>query len=157
MTALYILGALLLVLLAVVLLAPLVEEEEGDVALEDLPLRERREAALEALREIEFEYATEKLPEDDYRRLRARYGRVALEAREALEERGSLPAGAGEARAGASGREAGARPGDDAAAGDGTDAEGGAGAGRKPCVSCETSMRADARFCPRCGARQEGA
>lgn len=85
MTALYVLGALLLVLLAAAVLSPLVEPEPPEGEIHDLPPRQRREAALEALRELRFEYESGKLPEEEYRELKARYGRIALDARHELE------------------------------------------------------------------------
>lgn len=89
MTALYLLGALLLVLLVGVVLAPLLEREPPDEPIEELPPEERREAAVEALGEIEFEYRTDKLPEEEYRRLRTYYGRLALAAEDEIEVDGA--------------------------------------------------------------------
>lgn len=92
MIALYLLGAVLILLVTAALLAPLFVDRQPDVELEDLPPSERREAALEALREVEFEHDTGKLPDREYERLRALFGRTALEA----EEEGA--SGAGDAR-----------------------------------------------------------
>lgn len=133
MTALYVLGAFLLLLLAGVVLAPLVEREPPEGSLEDLAPRERREAAVEALSELEFEYRTDKLPEEEYRRLRTHYGRIALEAEREIEgDTGRT----GERRAGAGA--AGTR-GDD---------------GPGSCPACDRRVPRGARYCPACGARQ---
>lgn len=141
MTALYVLGALLLVLLAGVVLAPLLEREPPDEDLVDLPPAERKEAAVEALSELEFEYQTDKLPDEEYRRLRTHYGRIALEAEEEMEAGRRTAGGDGAPEAEAPGG-AGARS-PRAAGGDG-------GA----CPDCGAQVPAGARFCPRCGARQ---
>ena len=42
--------------------------------------------ALEALRELEFEFETGKMEESDYNRLRARWANEAIEARDSLGE-----------------------------------------------------------------------
>lgn len=83
MTALYLLGAVLVALVAAALLAPLFLHREADIELEDLPPERRREEALEALTELEFEHQTGKLPDDEYERLRSRYARIAEEAERA--------------------------------------------------------------------------
>lgn len=103
MIGLYLLGAVLLVLLVAAVLGAIREEPATETELDGLPPEERYDAALEALEEVEFDYRTGKLPEDDYRRLRARYGRAALEAREALGDDGAPGGGRG-------GEPAGARP-----------------------------------------------
>lgn len=143
MIALYIFGALLVLLLAGVLLAPLLEDEEADLSLEELPPEERRRAAREALRELEFERETGKVPEEDYRQMRARYGRIAAEARKALEAADAPDA-----------------PGDPPAAAAAETADGD-GAGRPApgeaagrCGACGAKVRAGARYCPRCGTAQ---
>lgn len=130
MTALYLFGAFLVLLLAGVVLAPLIEREPPDRDLEELPADERREAAVEALAEVEFEYRTDKLSEEEYRRLRTRYGRIALAAEEEME------AATGGAEAGGSGSD-GART---------------AGS----CPECGSGAPDAARFCPRCGERLRG-
>lgn len=72
MIALYLFGALLLALLVGVVLAPLLTG--GDSAeFADLSPERQREAALEAIRELEFERETEKVSDAEYRRLRAHY------------------------------------------------------------------------------------
>lgn len=136
MTALYVLGAILIVLVVGVMVAPLFQDEGPVTEMEALPPGERREAALEAVRDIQFEYETGKMDEEEFRSLRAHFGRVALEAEDELEEAGeSVP-------------EAGGAPPAEAAAGDSADADGGA------CPECGTEVRVGSRFCPRCGTRQ---
>lgn len=148
MIAIYIFGALLVVLLIGVTLAPLLEDEPPDVPLEDLPAEERRSAALEALRELEFEHETGKMTDDEYRRQRARYGRVALDALEEAESGGTEGAGAPDAERPAAGEAgAGAAP---------SSSEEIAGESpRTRCPSCGAAVRAAASYCGRCGARLE--
>ena len=46
----------------------------------------KAERAIDALRELEFEYQTGKVSEEDYAKLRARYARQAIAARDELGE-----------------------------------------------------------------------
>lgn len=151
MISLYILGAILLLLLVGVILAPLLEREPPDRDLEDLPPEERYEATLEALRELEFEYQTEKLSDEEYGRLRAHYGRLALGAEEEMERDVE---GAGEEIAAAA--SSGARePASATGGGEGATPAGAAAAeDRGTCDACGGSVPAGARFCPRCGEEQ---
>ena len=84
MTAVYVFGGIMAVLVLAVVFAPLVEDRirgrSGDSP------EERKQDAIEALRELEFEYQTGKVSEDDYARLRARYAREAIAARDELGE-----------------------------------------------------------------------
>jgi len=68
-----------------VIFAPLIEgrwrEGKGGSSAAD-----RKEAALAALRELEFEYQTGKVSDEDYATLRTRYAREALGARDELGE-----------------------------------------------------------------------
>lgn len=144
MIALYVLGAILILLLVGVILAPLLEREPPDVELEDLPPPDRYQGALEALREVEFEYQTEKLPEDEYERLKARYGRIALEAEEALSE--------GEAE---EARQAARSEAPATATAPGRDGGSSSGAELRACGDCGEMIPVTARFCPRCGESQE--
>lgn len=127
-TALYLLGGFLVLLLAGAVLAPLVEREPPDEELEELPPGERHEAAVEALAELEFEYRTDKLPEEEYRRLRSHYGRIALAAEEEME-------GDGSAAGAASGPGEATSP--------------------RTCRGCGDRVPEEARFCPACGGRLE--
>ncbi|MFW6083789.1 MAG: hypothetical protein ACODAA_01080 [Gemmatimonadota bacterium] len=81
MTAVYLFAGILAVLLVVVLVAPLLDSQPSPGARTDPAAR--LDAALEALRDLEFEHETGKVEEEDYRRLRARYAAEAVEARDA--------------------------------------------------------------------------
>lgn len=85
MTAVYVFGAIMAILVLAVVFAPLVEDRlrgrSGDSP------EERKHEAIEALRELEFEYQTGKVSEEDYAKLRARYARSAIAARDELGER----------------------------------------------------------------------
>lgn len=81
MTAVYFFAGILGILLIVVLVAPLLDSQPSPGARTD-PVA-RLDAALEALRELEFEHETGKVEDEDYRRLRARYAAEAIEARDA--------------------------------------------------------------------------
>lgn len=81
MTAVYFFAAILGILLVVVLAAPLLDSHPSPGARTDPAAR--LDAVLEALRELEFEYETGKVEEEDYRQLRARYAAEAIEARDA--------------------------------------------------------------------------
>lgn len=139
MIAIYLFGALLVVLLVGVTLAPLVEQEPSDVPAEDLPAGERRELALEALRELEFEHETGKLGDDEYRRQRARYGRLALDALEELEKADAPESGTDEVAP---------APG----MGDGASRS---GESELRCPSCAAVARSGSRFCAQCGSPLE--
>jgi hypothetical protein len=123
-TAVYVFGGILAILLAAVVIAPLVERKESD-ELEAPPTDQRRkQRAIEALRELEFERETGKIPEDDYLALRARLAKEAIAARDALGETDA----------------AGAAP-------DGTTPVPATGR----CAVCDAPLRPGAKFCSRCG------
>ncbi len=85
MYAVYIFGSIMVILVAAVIFAPLIEgrwrEGKGGTSAAD-----RKEAAIAALRELEFEYQTGKVSDGDYATLRTRYAREALAARDELGE-----------------------------------------------------------------------
>lgn len=85
MAAVYIFGAILLILLMAVVFAPMVERKSIREA-ESPTIAGRKTRALEALRELEFEYETGKMADSDYNRLRAHWANEAIEARDALGE-----------------------------------------------------------------------
>jgi len=80
-TAVYVFGGLMAILVASVIIVPMIEK--GNAGREPTP-RERRDVAIEALQELEFEFQTGKLALEDYTPLRNRYARMAIEARDAL-------------------------------------------------------------------------
>ncbi len=97
MTAVYLFGAILVILLAAVILSPLREgrrpagEAHGPAAA-----RARKDAAIEALRELEFEFQTGKISDEDYQSLRRRWAHQAIQARDELGEKlGGVPARCG--------------------------------------------------------------
>ena len=168
MTAVYMFAGLLALLVVVgLVLSPLLEREP--VSEDRASPAERRDQELEALREVEFEYRTGKLSEEDYRELRARHGEAAVEARRRAEaerpDAGSEEhAPAADVGRGGDAGDAGQEPdrGDGAEvtgteAGDSEAGPGEAGAdeagAREPwyCPSCGAEARPHARFCSRCG------
>jgi hypothetical protein len=88
MTAVYLFAVLLALLVVMGLVAsPLLEQDPVDE--EDASAAERRDAEIETLQEVEFEYRTGKLSEEDYRELRSRHAEAAVRARrEAAGEEG---------------------------------------------------------------------
>lgn len=145
MIALYALGAILVVLVLGVMVAPLFRDEGPAAEMEALPPAERREAALEAVRDLQFEHETGKMSDEEYRRLRAHFGRMVLEAEEELEAAGEATADdGGEARAAV----AAARREAAGGSSDGSAAE---------CPACGEELEAAVRFCPQCGTRRPGA
>ncbi len=80
MIAFFLFGGILIILLAAMIWAAVRAGEDTGAALAP---SESRDAAIEALRDIEMEYRTDKLAEEEYRRLRARLEKEALAARDA--------------------------------------------------------------------------
>lgn len=91
-----------------------------------------RDRALAAIKELEFDYLTGKIAEEDYRALRARYDARAVEALTHLAAP-PRPAGAG------------------SDLDERLEAEIRAVRGRRFCVSCGGELPKAARFCPACG------
>jgi len=111
--AVYIFGGILAILLAAVVFAPMVERKSVREA--ESPTADGRKArALDALRELEFEYETGKMADIDYNRLRAYWANEAIEARDSLGESIDRPVG-------------------------------------RECPVCGAELRAEAKFCSRCG------
>ena len=114
-------GILLLLLLVVVLSA--FRESDGSPEIGPAPTAaERRDTAIEALRQLEFEHQTGKMPEAEYRDLHRRLAQEAVRAREAaeVESPGST------------------RPADGAAAG-------------TACQVCGAALAPSDHFCSSCG------
>jgi len=83
--AVYIFGSIMAILVAAVIFAPMVEGHWSE-GKDGNSAADRKEAAIAALRELEFEYQTNKVSDEDYATLRARYARQALAARDELGE-----------------------------------------------------------------------
>ncbi len=140
-------GALLLLLATAVVWAA-VRSSGGGAPADGAAAR--RDAALEALRELEFERETGKLPEEEYRRLRERLEVEAVRARDAALRAGARPESprARETAAPPSATPASAKP----ASGGGAPAgEARAGGARAGCPSCLRPLRGGEKFCPSCG------
>lgn len=131
MTGFWMFGGILIVLLATIVWAAFRAAEDTGAALDPA---ERRDAAIEALRDLELEFRTGKVTEEEYRAVRARLERAALEARDA--------ATVGHARADAGG--AGGGGADSAAAM--TRAE-----TSRVCTACSADLEGAEAFCPACG------
>lgn len=130
MSAFVAFGTILLLLLAVVVVSALRDREADLAERAEADPEARLDAALAALREVEFDYRTGKLDEEEYRRLREAYGVQALRARDEV---------------------AGAPGGDEPALGRASAAAGGDEAGAAVCGACGEPLRREARFCARCG------
>jgi hypothetical protein len=83
--AVYIFGGIMAILVAAVIFAPMIEGRWREGKDGSSPA-DRKEAAIAALRELEFEYQTGKVSDGDYATLRSRYARDALAARDDLGE-----------------------------------------------------------------------
>lgn len=129
---------------------------------EDDPREHRKDLALAALKEIEFDRATGKLDDADYERMKATYTAEALEAiRDADRPEAPIPQEPALAkRQVPAGVSAGAGAGDAAAAGDPAEAliaakRRAARSGRKFCSECGAEMEGAGKFCVECGARAQ--
>jgi hypothetical protein len=132
MIGVYVFGGILLLLIMVVVFAAVrgsvPEPGEG----RQLTQVELRDVALEALRELEFDYQTGKLPEEEYQALRGELGLAAVRARQAVEKKRT------------------ARSPEVAAAEDASTSR-----DRVPCRVCGTELEHEARFCAACGAPRD--
>lgn len=117
-----ILGTILLLLTATIVRAAIRAGEDTGTALDPT---ERRDAAIEALRDLELEFQTGKLTDSEYQEMRLRLEREALRARD--EAAGSTATSA-----------PAIDPPDEAAS---------------FCPSCGVSLVGDESFCSACGAR----
>ncbi|MDE2945058.1 MAG: hypothetical protein OXT63_12755 [Gemmatimonadota bacterium] len=126
MTGFILFGSILAVLLATIIWAAIRAGEDTGASLGPA---ERRDAAIEALRDLELEYRTGKLREDEYQSTRARLERAAIDARDAA---------AGTAAAREPTRDPAPEP-------------RGPAASPRPCPECDVSLTGDEAFCPTCG------
>jgi hypothetical protein len=146
-----IIGVLVALVAVALVLDPLVRPyairpEPPSSEPEDDPLEQRKELALAALKEIEFDRATGKLDDGDYERMKAKYTAEALDAIRAADAAAApvepamtqQPAGSG-------------------AGGDAVEAlvaaKRRAGTGRKFCTECGSELEGTGKFCVECGAR----
>ncbi|MDH3734451.1 MAG: hypothetical protein OEU54_13005 [Gemmatimonadota bacterium] len=79
MTGFVVFGSILVLLVTVIIWSAV---RAGRDASTRLNPEERRDAAIEALREVEFEYRTGKLSQEEYGELRRRIEREAIAARD---------------------------------------------------------------------------
>jgi hypothetical protein len=138
----------LIVAIAAVLLVldPILRPPRSDAPAEvepgDDPKEQKKELALAALKEIEFDRATGKLSDGDYETMLARYTKEAVEALRAAE----APAAGGNGHGAAAGAAedpverliAEARQ---------------ASKGQRFCSTCGAVLEGSGRFCVECGAR----
>lgn len=121
MTGFVLFGGILVVLLVTIIWAAIRSGEDTGASLDP---GERRDAAIEALRDLELEYRTGKLLEDEYRSTRARLERAAIDARDAAAQGPASDPAPTPAKAPASPR---------------------------PCPECAAPLTGDEAFCPTCG------
>jgi len=130
MYAVYLFGGVLAVLLLVVVSAALQDRAALAPRPENAAPEERQRAALDALRELEFDHLTGKISDEEYRALHRRYARAALAARDELAAAGN-DRGGGDGRVGGNGL---------AGHDDGIS-----------CPACKAPVRPGAHYCSRCG------
>ena len=151
------LGLVLAIAAVLLVLEPILRPSTGAPApgsggdFEDDPREHRKELALAALKEIEFDRATGKLSDADYEKMHARYTREAVEALRDAEAIAGSSGGNGHGAAPV----AGVAP--RAAADDPVErliAEARqASKGKRFCTNCGAVLEGSGRFCVECGVR----
>lgn len=173
---LIVLGLVIAIVAAFLVLSPVLRPARAATVAEpafdepeDDPLEHRKELALAALKEIEFDRATGKLSDGDYQLMLTRYTREAVEALRAVDavdaapdaEPAAAPAAEAAPALAAAGGGNGHAPsaGDPAAADDAIERiiaearQAGRTAGRRYCSECGALLEGSGRFCVECGAR----
>ena len=128
---------------------------------DDDPKEHRKELALAALKEIEFDRATGKLSDTDYQSMLTRYTKEAVEALRESEAEAGIAGGNGPAAAGVAGGNGQAAAG--VAGSGGVEADDpierliaetrAANKGRRFCSNCGAALEGSGRFCVECGAK----
>ena len=126
MIAVAVFGAIMAMLLAVVVVAPIIEEGRRSKPQTGDEAALRLERALDALRRLQFDYETGKLDEEDYAELRGEYAAAAISARDELASRAPQD---GQAQAESDG----------------------AVVGPANCSACGTMLAPSVQFCTHCG------
>jgi len=145
-------GLVVAVAAVLVVLEPILRPELAATVADDAeppedPKEVKKELALAALKEIEFDRATGKLSDTDYRAMLARYTKEAVEALREVE----APAAAGNGN-GHGGSAPGTAAGDDPVERLIAEARK-ASQGKRFCTSCGAVLEGSRRFCTECGAR----
>lgn len=151
--ALLLAGALLAAAVVLYVLLPLIQGREAPLHRMDDEMSEeehRRRLALSALRDVEYDYATGKLDDEDYQRLK---GELSVEALRILEGSDSDGDGIADADAGAPEDEEGPPP-DDPLEEEIARIRRGLREGRT-CRACAHLNPEGSRFCGRCGRELE--